>query len=249
MTLFQHINHFFKRLILIIIVLLPTTVIAKTLKVIVGLERPPYILQAKNSGYELDLLSEVIELMGYDVKYIYAPYGRTLKLLSESDIDGITTMTVDTEPNTERLTDTYVTYQNSVVSLAEKKLNIRQLSDLNNVGVISFDRATELLGKEYHNAVVNNDNYIEVAQTSTQVKLLLKNRVDCIVIDKNIFGHLKKKLGMTKSVVFHNILPPTDYQMVFKDPKLILSFNKYLSVFKTSARYLQLKKKYLRYSI
>jgi len=245
MLLFQHINKLIKSLLFIAIVLIPSFSVAKTLNVIVGLERPPYVLQDNNSGYELELLSQVIALMGYEVSYIYVPYGRSQMLLSEPDIDAITTMTVDTEPKLERLTDTYVTYYNSVVSLAETELKIKQMSDLENIGVISFHNAKSLLGKEYYDAVANNPDYIEIAEQLSQVKLFLKDRVHCIVIDKNIFNYLIKQLKINKAVIFHDLFPPIDYQMVFKDPKLVLSFNMHLAVFKTSEKYRQLQQKYL----
>lgn len=224
---------------------LPFIIAAKTLNIVVGLERPPYILQASNSGYELELVSQVVELMGHDVKYIYVPYGRTQKLLHEPDIDAITTMTADTAPKLEHLTDTYVTYHNSVVSLSETRLKVSQISDLKHVGVISFHNAKILLGEEYYNAVVNNSDYIEIAEQLTQVKLFLKDRVHCIVIDKNIFNYLMKQLAINKPVDFHNVFPPTDYQMLFKDPKLVLAFNKQLAAFKLSENYQRLQQKYL----
>ncbi|MCJ8296715.1 MAG: transporter substrate-binding domain-containing protein [Colwellia sp.] len=245
MILFQYLNKLTKPLLLITIVLLPTLSWAKTLNIVVGLDRPPYIYQENNSGYELELLSQVITLMGYDVSYIYVPYGRTQLLLSEPDIDAITTMTIDTEPKRERLTDTYVTYHNSVVSLAESELEINQLSDLKYIGVISFHNAKSLLGKEYHDAVINNPDYIEIPQQQSQVKLFLQDRVHCIVIDKNIFQHLFKQLKIDIPVVVHNIFPPTEYQMAFKDPKLVSAFNKHLADFKTSRQYKQLQHKYL----
>jgi len=92
---------------------------------------------------------------------------------------------------------------------------------------------------------VNNPSYLEIAKQSTQVKLFLKDRVDCIVIDKNIFNYFFKQLGVNKAVVFHNLFPPIDYQMVFKDPKLVLSFNKHLTVFKMTEKYRLLQQKYL----
>jgi len=245
MKLLQYFSDIVRRLLLIIIVLISTPAFGERLKIVVGLERPPYILQATNSGYELELLTQVIELMGYGVRYIYVPYGRSQKLLSDPDIDGITTMTANTEANVERLTDSYVTYHNSVISLAEKKLKIRTLSDLSNVGVISFHNAKALLGKKYHDAVDKNPSYLEIAKQSTQVKLFLKDRVDCIVIDKNIFNYFFKQLDVDKPVVFHNIFPPIDYQMVFKDPKLVLSFNKHLTDFKSTEKYRSLQQKYL----
>jgi polar amino acid transport system substrate-binding protein len=238
-------SYIVRRLLLIFFVFIPTSAFGERLKIVVGLERPPYILQATNSGYELELLSQVIELMGYSVKYIYVPYGRSQKLLSDPDIDGITTMTADTEANVKRLTDSYVTYHNSVVSLAEKKLKIRTLSDLSGVGVISFHNAKALLGDKYHDAVVKNSSYLEIAKQSTQVKLFLKDRVDCIVIDKNIFNYFFKQLGVNKQVVFHNLFPPIDYQMVFKDPKLVKSFNKHLIDFKKTEKYHFIHQKYL----
>lgn len=218
---------------------------ANKLNIVVGLDRPPYVLQQSNSGYELELLSQVVKLMGYQANYIYAPYGRTQKFLSEPDIDGITTMTSDTESKVERLTDTYVTYQNSVVSLAESELKINKISDLENVGVISFHNAKSLLGKEYYDAVKNNPDYMEIAKQLTQVTLFLRERVHCIVIDKNIFNYIIKPLAINKAVVFHDLFPPTDYQMAFKDPILVASFNKQLALFKETQDYQELKQKYL----
>ena len=245
MNSFQYSHKFVKSLLLITAVLLPSLSWAGKLNIIVGFERPPYVLQETNSGYELELLSQVVKLMGYDVNYIYVPYGRTQKMLSEPDIDAITTMTAGTESQTERLTDTYVTYHNSVISLAEAELDISKLSDLQGIGVISFHNATSLLGKEYRDAVANNPDYMEIAKQKSQVTLFLNERVHCIVIDKNIFNYLIKQLNIDRPVVFHNLFPPTEYKMVFKDPKLVASFNKNLAIFKTSPHYQQLQQKYL----
>lgn len=247
MNLLQYKSKAAGLLCVIFIVLLPKTSFAKTLNIVVGLERPPYIQQETDSGYELDLLSQVIKLMGHKAEYIYVPYGRTQQLLAEPDIDAITTMTAATESQFNRLTDTYVTYHNSVVSLAESNLSINQISDLKGLGVISFHNAKILLGKEYHDAVMQNADYIEIAEQLTQVKVFLKDRVHCIVIDKHIFNYLINQLGVNKSVVFHNVFPPIDYQMLFKDPKLVLSFNKHLAIFKQSAQYRQLQQKYLSF--
>lgn len=243
-TLFQHFKKAFITVALISAISFSTAAFTKTLNIVVGLERPPYIFQETDSGYELELLSQVIELMGHDVSYIYAPYGRTQKFLSEPNIDAIATMTADTEPKRERLTDTYVTYHNSVVSLAENDLNINRLSDLKYIGVISFHNAKNLLGKEYYDAVSNNLDYMEIPQQLSQVKLLLNDRVHCIIIDKNIFNYLAKSLSPKKEVIFHELFLPTEYQMAFKDPTLISSFNKHLADFKTSAQYKLLQQNY-----
>ena len=241
----QYFIQIVKSTFLAILILLSPIALSKTLNVVVGLERPPYVIQKTNSGYELELISQVITLMGYDVNYIYVPYGRSQKFLSEKDIDAITTMTLQTESRVEHLTDTYVTYYNSVITLADKNINIRELNDLKNIPLVSFHNAKFLLGKEYHDAVSNNKNYIEIAEQRTQVKLLLKERVHCIVIDKNIFNYFFKQLKSNKLVVFNNLFSPTDYKMAFKETNLVLSFNKYLAVFKDSEHYRQLQEKYL----
>ena len=62
-----------------------------------------------------------------------------------------------------------------MVYLAGSELKIKQLSDLKYIGVISFHNTKSLLDPEYHDAVVNNPNYIEIRQQNIKWHLKTLN--------------------------------------------------------------------------
>lgn len=238
-------NNKYLLILLLIYGLMPAPSYSKTLNIVVGFTRPPYVIQETNSGYELELISQVTKLMGYDVDYIYVPYGRASQLLSNPDIDAVTTMTQEYTSTKELLTDVYVTYHNTVVSMANSHVTIAKINDLKDISLIGFQNAQNLLGPEFHEVVSNNPNYLELSQQLSQVEMLFKGRVHSIVIDKNIFSYISRQLGKNQSVDFHDFFSPTQYKMAFKKPSLVKSFNKHLALFKSSDEYIRLQKAYL----
>ena len=60
---------------------------AQQLQLLVGVEKPPYIKMATQTGYELELLSAVVKRMGFDSQFIHVPNGRLLSLFTDGQAD------------------------------------------------------------------------------------------------------------------------------------------------------------------
>ena len=49
--------------------------------VVTGVDRPPYSMQRGKTGFEIDLLSAVLDNVVEKHEFVIAPYGRSLKIL------------------------------------------------------------------------------------------------------------------------------------------------------------------------
>ena len=88
-----------------------------------------------------------------------------------------------------------------------------------------------------------NRNYAETSRQFSQVWMLFLNRVDTIVLDKNIFHYYLQKskelqksndplaanvrhADFSKKVTIHQIFSPLNYRLLFKSKKIRDLFNK-----------------------
>ena len=95
---------------------LPTK--ARELDVVVGWNKPPYVISQEHSGFEIDLVRAILAEMGHTLSPIYVPFGRTARLLKDSTVDIGLTQSAAHDIDDSVLSDPYIIYQN-VVGLAE----------------------------------------------------------------------------------------------------------------------------------
>lgn len=224
------------------------TLFAKTqLLVAVGLAKPPYVLQNENSGYELDLVRNILEKMGKSTKFIYTQYGHSSKMLAVKEVDAVMTTNQSVFKDVSKLSDAYITYQNVAITLKISDITINSIDDIANYTVTSFQKADKLLGQAFANAVDKSPLYMKVADQSQQPKLLLKNRAQVLIMDKNIFTYFAKALGIeniNERFTFHPIFPKTHYRMAFKNQEHVQLFNHSLAQYKLTEDYAKLREKY-----
>lgn len=217
------------------------------LVVAVGLAKPPYVIQADDSGFELDLIRNLLSKMGKSTKYIYTQFGHSSKMLEVEQVDVVMTTNHSVFSDISKLTDEYITYQNIAISLTDKHLTIDKIEDLANYTIASFQKADIVLGPIFANAVDKSLLYMKIADQSQQPKLLLKNRVDVLIMDINIFNYFARELGIKdikSRFTFHQIFPKTHYRIAFKDKQLVQPFNDVLAQFKLTEEYQLLQKSY-----
>ncbi len=217
------------------------------LDVIVGLSKPPYVIQQKNAGFELELVQTLLDNMGYKARFIYVPIGRGFKMLDQGMGDVVMTINKNIVPNDSVRTKPYITYQNVAISKASKKLSIKSFSDLSQYRLAAFQLAHKYLGQEYKNAVENNKRYIELPNQFQQVKMLLEDRVDVLVMDINIFYHMLATIvqdGPQIKFKIDKIFPLNPYSLAFKDERLVAKFNEEIDAYLKTEEYASLKKKY-----
>jgi len=217
------------------------------LVIVVGLAKQPYVIQTDDSGFELDLIRNILKKMGKSTKFIYTTFGHSSKMFKIKEVDAIMTTNKSVFNDQLKLSDVYITYQNVAISLKESNLTINTIKDLANYSIASFQKANKILGPEFADAAKQSPLYFEVANQSQQPTLLLKKRVEALVMDKNIFKYFTKDLSNKERntlFTFHQIFPGTDYKVAFKNKKYLHTFNDYLAKYKKTKEYLLLRKNY-----
>jgi polar amino acid transport system substrate-binding protein len=217
------------------------------LTVAVGWNKPPYVISKNDSGFELDLVRGVFALMGYQIKPIYVPYGRTQKMLQRGQVDAAMSLSAKSGVNIELLSRRYISYQNTAISLKRDNLDIQQIEDLAKYSVVGFQNAAKNLGDRYAQAVAKAHYYMELPDQNKQVGMLLQGNIAVAVMDINIFVHLsRERTGKNQLAVVdtHNIFPATDYSVGFTNTALKTAFDKALSQYQNSHKYLELVKYY-----
>lgn len=215
--------------------------------VAVGWNKPPYVLSKDDSGFELELVRAVFGLMGYQIKPIYVPYGRTKKLLQRGQVDAAMTLSANSGIRQELLSKSYISYQNVAISLKTKGIKIEKIDDLANHTVVAFQNSAKSLGSIYAKAVSSAPYYQELPDQSKQVGMLLQGNMAVAVMDINIFIHLsRERTGQSQldNVDVHNIFADTQYSVGFSSQALREAFDQALKQYQNSQHYLELVNRY-----
>lgn len=219
----------------------------QSFKVVVGLSKPPYVIEKTRSGFELELIQQLLMLMGKEPEFIFIPYGRSEKMLALPDINAVMTANKQMFPNIDTLSENYITYQNVAISLTKDAISLNSISDIGNYSIASFQLAHKILGEEFSLAVTNSSIFIQVANQETQVQLLFLGRVDIIVMDIKIFSHYLAKLKMNdrqSEIQIHHLFPINPFRIAFKNSADVDAFNQALASYKATKKYQKLIEKY-----
>ena len=221
--------------------------LAKQQLVIAGWEKPPYIIASQDSGYEIELISQVLARLDQQISMLYVPYGRTYETYKREQADIALTLTSRSGVPDELLSIPYVSYQNVAISLKKSHLNLYTISQLKELSVIAFQSASKVLGSEFGQAVKDNMLYLELPDQGRQVEMLFHGSVDVVVMDINIFNYFSSRIfgeSQMDKVVVHAFFPPTHYSAAFRDARLLQDFNREFVEFKHSEAYRLLGQKY-----
>ncbi len=220
---------------------------AQPFKVVVGLSKPPYVIKESLSGFELELIQQVLTMIGKEPEFIFIPYGRSEKMLELPDISAVITVNEQMFPHSKALSESYISYQNVAISLKKNAIKLNSISDISHYSIASFQLADKVLGDEFATAVATSNIFIQVANQEKQVELLIRDRVEVLVMDIKIFLHYWHKLKLSEmenSVDIHPIFPLSPYRVAFKNSENVDVFNQAMKKYKLSHHYQQLLEKY-----
>ena len=220
------------------------TVQAAALNVLVGQNKPPYIRLETVSGYELELLREIVRRMGHEAVFVFVPNSRIKTLLESGDGDIGTLQPIDNGDPQLFYSQPYIRYQNVIVSRSADDLTITHPGDLADKQVVAFQSATKVLGADYRDAVANNPGYLETIDQKAQVDMLFSGRVQAIVLDRNIFMHHQQTNVAPAAVQMHELFNASLYRAAFREPALQRDFDRALLSVLLDNWYLQLQQKY-----
>lgn len=230
-----------KQLLLMFLVsyLFSTSVCAKKISVVVGCNKPPYVISQTDTGFEVDLVRAILRDMGYEFSPIYVPFGRSARLLSMGSIDIGLTLNNSHDVSSDFLSDAYVVYQNVAVTRKDRALSIDSIEDLKGKSVAAFQTASSVLGEKYGDTLSSHPTYIEMASQDSQVAMLMLGSIDVAVMDRNIFNYFKSQDAQyaDDEVVLHELFPLVAYHAAIPDQQLRAAFNETLQTFIEDGRY------------
>ena len=225
----------------------PSFAAPKELRLAVGLAIPPYNIPETESGIELDIVREALKNKGYTIKPEYVPFARVKRALKYKEVDGA--LTINPDSGIEAFySDEHIVCENVVISLKENNFKIKDVKGLEGKSILAFQDATLYLGKDFASMAKENRKYREIPKQQLQINLLYSNRVDTVVLDKNIFYYHRRHNDMvdtSKPIDIWYIFPPTTFSAAFVDEKVRDDFNEGLKQLRKTGRYDEIVKKYI----
>ncbi len=202
--------------------------LAAPLNVLVGQNKPPYIRLENVSGYEIELLREVVRRMGHEAVFVFVPNSRIRGLLESGNGDIATLQPNEPDEPGLFFSQPYIRYQNIAISRRRDELTLQHPADLAGKSVIAFQGATKVLGPDYRDSMAQNADYQETVDQRAQVDMLLFGRTQVVVLDRNIFTFHMQNAAQPVEVSIHPLFGSTLYRAAFRDPVLQRSFDKAL---------------------
>lgn len=219
---------------------------AETLKIAVGLSIPPYVIKESDSGFEIELVREVLWKKQHFIKgFVYASNERLTKLLKDKKVDAV----INIQPNLKGIyySDAIAYFKNKAITLKRRDIHIDSMIDLHYKRVLGFQNASKFLGKEFADYANENPLYDETIHQSSQVKNLVMWRVDVVIADERIFMYYYNQLYGNSSLHefnFFNVFPRSPRYVGFLNSKIRDDFDVALEEYKTSPEYYLLLDKY-----
>lgn len=206
-----------------------------------SINKPPYVLEAGNSGLEVELVKAAFKAAGLEMKPYFAPQIRLHALLENRHLDAVTA-TDETIGIMPFYSDVYITYHNYAITLSSRQdINLQRIEDLSKYSVTSFVRAQMILGPRFRDAVINSPKYSEPPQQSTRDLLLYSGRVDVAVGDQKIFDYYRREVSklvnVDQAVTYHDLFPTTLYKVGFRSASLRDRFNAGLAIIRKNGQY------------
>ena len=214
---------------------------------------PPYVIKETDQGIELDILRQAFGVSGHQIRIKFLPLIRTFSLLEAGKIDGIINIKEGMVDGVF-YSDEVITFQNCAISLAVRRYpDFKSLSFLRDKYIIAFQRAADILGRDFADIAADNERYEEVAAQEHQViRMFLGRKADVVVMEKQIFNYYRKKIledgtigqRAEAAVTYHEIFPPTHYRFAFRSRQIRDDFNHGLKTIRNNSQYDRIMYKY-----
>ena len=236
---------------LFILISISTLTNARSVTLGISFSIPPYVILEDDSGLELDIIKEAFRISGHDVIPLYMPLGRSFKLYENNQLDGV--INVKKGMVKGYYSSDVITFQNCVITLRKNEFKIDSIAALKGKRVVAFQNAKKLLGLPFSEVIGELAYYREVAKQILQVNMLFLDRVDAVILDRNIFDYFRRKVYestdipqqlIAKKVIYHCIFKPAKYKLAFHDEVLRDDFDKGLKVIRDNGTYANIQRSY-----
>lgn len=188
---------------------------------------PPYMIQATNSGLDIDIPRAVLARLGYQLKIRYMSLSRAAVEVQSGRLDLMAPIFVSNDDAGHR-SNPHVWYRPSAFSLAHQNLSVASINDLGRYRMTTFQGATGYFGDEFIRASESSPHYSESYNMAKLPRLLMADRTDVVVLDYYIFRYFWKQLDLDAeltAVTVHDIFPKVPATVMFFDEALRNQFN------------------------
>jgi len=219
---------------------------AENIKIAIGDDLPPWVLDHGQSGILIDLVRDCLNSTNYELEFISYPYARRLIAYKNNDVDAvidINTNVIASEPLVGFFTGNLYAYENFAFSLSENNFSVRNIADLEQYTLLSWQGAINHLGGKYADMAKGNPRYAETSSQNNQVMMLFRKRVDFIQLDYQIYRYHKTKL--IKANEIDSRLDVSSLALFGKSPNGLMFKNKELSdICRSQLEKVEMKNKY-----
>ena len=227
----------------------------KELNIAFNFDRPPFMFgETSSKGIESDLVKEILQSRGYEIKISQMSKEYLEKiLLTDNIIDGVSAVTV--QDDELFYSDNFVSFVNYAITHKKDNIKIDSINDLAKIKFVAWKGAYNDLGKEFYtlfnpiNGTAKN-SYSDSTSQADDVRQFFGKKTDALIIDKTIFQWYKLKYKNSYEYDFHKIFPKTtSYPTAFKSKKVRDDFNIGLKEIKKNGRYAEIVQFYLEQDI
>ena len=206
--------------------------------------KPPYFNGSTNDGIERDAIRESFALVGKYVEFTETA-GRQKKYDSERfGAECVSTVSPELKLKSKSyFSEPVVTYHYTPFTLKKNKIVITRFSDLDGKTVEAFSLGSKYLGTEFSSVIPRMLNYAEHENRSSQVALLLHDRVQVLVIDRTMFHFIRNALMNARPDAYDAEVAevPLEINVEFRiachNQDLVNQFNRGLVMLHASGRY------------
>lgn len=213
----------------------------------------PWVIPASNSGIIIDIIKEALVPLGYELKFEYYPYLRRINSFRTNKIDvasDINLKTLEKEKLIGHFSGEVYAYENYAYSLRESGYSFKNINELSNYSLMSWQGAIIHLGGDYAKMAQNNPYYVESHDQRRQLEMLFRKRIQVIQLDEKIFNYYRLQLvneniriALAKVDRF-SLFGRSPNGFLFKNEKIKDDFLKQLALMKEDGRYEAIFSKY-----
>jgi len=209
---------------------------------------PPYMIQATETGLDIDIPRAALKAVGYDMRLQFYPLARAMRELQLEQIQ-LTAPFFVNPPNGIYVSAPHIEYRPIVISMQGVPA-IKSFAQLGKYKLATFQGAIGYFGKELQQAATVSPAYIEHHDMGKLVSLLVQKRTDAVLLDYSIFNYYLDQSGypeVRKQLVFHDFIPKVPATVAFHDKGLRDRFNQGLKIIRENGTYDKIVNRYRRF--
>jgi len=211
--------------------------------IIIGLHLSPPWAYFDNEheiiGIQPDFYRKALANTPYKISFRMYGYSRLMARIKNKNIDLASPVAIDF-PNIN-YSQKYLHYNIVAISLKNSNLNINSINHLSKHSIVAFQRAKDVLGKEFNGIALSlKDRYAEFVGRERQVDMLFKKRTQVIIGEERILRFLISELYSEDDIVIHPVFPVQHRMAASWDKDLIKALDQGLNGIISSGEYQQL---------